>query len=191
MLELLVIIEEGLFKLKDQMIIEKIDPEERELLEEYKVMSREITSRLEPSIRQKIQRGGITVIKNTYTGYDSEYKNIDLKYNKLLSVQLAVNAKILLKLPLTKSYELTSLETLTGKMYPINIHKKTKEKINIEKILSEINKSIDIIRILKFKGYDESILKLIKGLKNLKTPYLEKPDGNSIIFSFDRTRIKT
>lgn len=191
MLELLVIIEEGLLKLNNRLInkdnILFLNSSEKELLEDYKVMSREIKVKLDPSIRQKLQREGLTIIQNIYTGFDTEYKNIDLKFNEILTVQLAVSTKTMLKLPLINEYKISSLETLSGKAYPLKLN----ALIDGGFLLRELNKNIDRLRELKFDGYDKSIKALIEGLKNLKVPHIEKTDSNSIIFSFDRTRIKT
>jgi hypothetical protein len=171
-LELLVILEEGLLKLKDNLIN---DEEEKDLKEDYKVMIREINIKIDPSIRQKLQRGGITVIQNTYTGYDTEYQSHDLKYNELLTVQLAVNTKSLLKLPVVKKYQFTNINPKNG--------------INNVLVQKELNDRIDRLRSLKFQGYDRSMLKIINGLKDLRVPYIE--NEGKMIFSFDRTPIKT
>ena len=50
----------------------------------------DISTSLGTSIRLKIEKRGITIYKNAYTGYDSEYQEID-GHNKLISVQLAVS----------------------------------------------------------------------------------------------------
>ena len=153
---------------------------------DYQTLSKEVYSKLDSSIRTKLQKKGITVMQNIYTGFDTEYKNIDLKYNKLLSIQMAVNTKILLKLPIVdEDYYFSSVETLTGKVNPINC---ASEKIKYENILDEINISIKEVRMLKYKTIDESINLLIKNLKLKNVPYIIK--NESIIFAFDRTPIQ-
>src|SRR5947209_1469094 len=154
-----------------------------DIFSDYQTLSKEVYSKLDSSIRTKLQKKGITIIQNIYTGFDTEFKNIDLKYNELLSVQLALNTKILLKLPIVdEDYYFSSVETLTGKVFPINC---TSEKVKYEDILEEINISIKEIRMLKYKTIDESINFLIKNLKLKNVPYIIK--NESIIFVFDRT----
>lgn len=47
-------------------------------------------SKLDYSIITKLINRGITVIENVYIGFDTEYKNIESKTNKLLSVQIKI-----------------------------------------------------------------------------------------------------
>jgi hypothetical protein len=76
-------------------------------------------SRLDPSIRLKIQKRGVTVIQNIYTGYDSEYvlKDARKHLNKLLSVQLALNTRTIIKIPLYEPYEISYIHPLTSSIY--------------------------------------------------------------------------
>lgn len=102
--------------------------------------------RLDPSIRKKLQKRGISIIQSIYAGFDMEYWNIGLKNNQLLSVQLAVIAKMLIKVPFLKSYELSSLDPLTGE-----VMKLTKVwGFDYEKMERCVNWSIYKIRSLKY-----------------------------------------
>src|SRR5437762_2302733 len=142
---------------------------------DYQTLSKEVYSKLDSSIRTKLQKKGITVMQNIYTGFDTEYKNIDLKYNKLLSIQMAVNTKILLKLPIVdEDYYFSSVETLTGKVNPINC---ASEKIKYENILDEINISIKEVRMLKYKSVckDEESKNNTKYIKPITEIEIEKP----------------
>ena len=87
MIELLYILEVGLNKTnlelelldKTGLYYEGNSLDLSDLIEEYKVLIKVVMSKMEPSIKHKIQKGGITVIHNTYKGFDTEYQNIDLK----------------------------------------------------------------------------------------------------------------
>src|SRR6185312_6345203 len=158
---------------------------ETDLMVDFEVLIKNIFSRIDPSIRIKLQKRGISVIQNVYTGFDTEYKNKDVKYNELISVQLAVNTKNLLKIPKYSEYELSTLDTLTGEVYKIN---KDSKDFNFRMVEKSINKSIKEIRYLKYKENDASIFILVEGLKFLNYPFIEKDDV--FVFSFPRSPIQ-
>jgi hypothetical protein len=173
------------FSLKVMSKMESGSEMESDLMIDFEVLSKNIFSRIDPSIRVKLQKKGISVIQNIYTGFDTEYKNIDAKYNELISVQLAVNTKSLLKIPKYSEYELSTLDTLTGEVYKLN---KLSEDFNFSMVEKSLNKSIKEIRYLKYKENDASIFILIKGLKFLNYPFIEKDDA--FVFSFPRSPIQ-
>jgi hypothetical protein len=72
---------------------------------------------LDPSLRRYIQKRGVTIIKNVYSGFDTEYKNKDEKLNNLISVQIATSTKIIIKLPLLSSYKLSIIDAQTNKIH--------------------------------------------------------------------------
>jgi hypothetical protein len=43
--------------------------------------------RINPSIREAMRQRSITITKNIYCGFDTEYDNIDMKTNRILSAQ--------------------------------------------------------------------------------------------------------
>jgi len=165
---------------------QSLDPDS-DLNADFKASAQNIFGKIDPSLRSKLQKRGISIIQNTYTGFDTEYKNIDPKYNKLISVQLAVNTKTLLKVPKYSKYELSSLDTLNGREYKVNKVNKGKG-FNYIMVENSLNKNINEIRNLKFKRNDASIFVLIEGLKRLNIPFIEKDD--SFVFSFPRTPIQ-
>lgn len=192
MLELLTILERGLMN-ADQIYeegrsIELVDF--GDLVEDYKELIRIIMSKIEPSIKHKLRKGGVSIIHNTYTGYDSEYQNKDLKYNELLTVQLAVNTRIMLKIPMVKDYDFSKIDTLSGKMYKVSVNYDS-TSIDYTHILSSINNLVNNIREMKYKNYDYSLNKIIKHLKDKQIPYNIQEERSSIQFSFDRTLIET
>jgi hypothetical protein len=115
--------EENNEEIKDVEDIDAIDDVKYDLID----MSTKVFGKIDPSIRVKMRKKGVSIIQNAYTGFDTEYKNIDFKRNELISVQLAVNTKTLLKLPLHTEYTLSSLETLTGKEHKLKVYTPAEE----------------------------------------------------------------
>jgi hypothetical protein len=70
---------------------ESLTIEEKEsiydLIENLKTYSDIFHGRLNPSIRECMRQRGITISENVYCGFDTEYKNVDMKENKILSAQ--------------------------------------------------------------------------------------------------------
>jgi hypothetical protein len=173
------------YSLKIMYKMESGSEMESDLMVNFEELTKNIFSRIDPSIRIKLQKRGISVIQNIYTGFDTEYKCIKPGYNDLISVQLAVNTKNLLKIPKYSEYELSTLDTLTGEVYKLN---KDSEDFNFRMVENSLNKSIKEIRYLKYKENDASIFILIKGLKFLNYPFIEKEDV--FVFSFPRSPIQ-
>jgi hypothetical protein len=156
----------------------------KEIFLDTKVLEKELYSRLDPSIREKLKNKGISIIQNIYTGYDSEYKAIDAKNNELLSVQLAVNTKTLLKLPNNKAYSITKLNTLTGEVYDVSYS----IYLDAQLLEKEINKCIKRIRLLSnFQIIDDSVERIVKSLIKEGVRYIE--NDKEFIFTFERTPI--
>lgn len=159
---------------------------ESDLRSDFAVLSRNLYGKLDPSIRQKLQKRGISLIQNIYTGFDTEYKNINVKYNKLLSVQLAVNTNTLIKIPFKKDYTVCEINPLTNEEY--GYYNRDEENFNYFKVENCINLMINKIRTLKLANNDSSIDLLREGLINLKIPCIRKK--GFVVFKFPRTPIK-
>lgn len=155
------------------------------------VLLNEIYKLIDPSIRRYIQKRGITIINNVYSGFDSEYKlKNDGKSNNLISVQLATSTKVIIKLPLSPSYNLSTIHTQTNKVYKkrykrmdevdfdleekLDLESKLEAKANDKKNKKgfDFGKMEDLlrflgyaIRLVKYPDYDYSMSKLIDGLK--------------------------
>jgi hypothetical protein len=98
-IKLLLICETFLCKYNDK------SEENPDTFTDFKVLARSLFLKLDPSIRTKLVKRGVSIIQNIYTGFDSEFKNINLTLNKLLSVQLAVTTKTILKIPLNSDFD--------------------------------------------------------------------------------------
>src|SRR6266516_2277539 len=125
------------YSLKIMYKMESGSEMESDLMVNFEELTKNIFSRIDPSIRIKLQKRGISVIQNIYTGFDTEYKCIKPGYNDLISVQLAVNTKNLLKIPKYSEYELSTLDTLTGEVYKLN---KDSEYFNFSMVEKSLNR---------------------------------------------------
>ena len=175
----------SLYELSIKKLNKIKDGKNTDLEADYESLSYNLFSKLDPSLRSKLQKKGISIIQNIYTGFDTEYKRVDSKFNKLISVQLAVNTKTLLKIPKYSEYELSSLHALTNESYKLN---KNEKDFNFEMLENSLKKCIKEIRSIKYKNNDISINVLTEGLKRINIPYIEKDDV--WIFSFPRTPIQ-
>ena len=146
-------------------------------------LNKEILAKLDPSIRKKLQNRGISLIQNVYAGFDTEFKRINENKNKLLSVQLAINTKLLLRIPKNDQYKLSTIDVITGKEYKLPKNK----DFNFNIIEKTINHAINNIRSLKFIN-DFSLAELIFELKRQKVHFIERDDD--FIFSFSRSAIQ-
>ena len=91
-----------------------------DLIVDLKTYAIKLYGNLNPSIRESLRQRGMSVTENIYCGFDTEYKNIEVKKNKILSAQWAVNSKIVLTLPYLSDYDLSGMNTGSGEVFPIN-----------------------------------------------------------------------
>jgi len=61
--------------------------EEKDMIEDLKSYALKFNGNIIPSIRESLRQRGITVSKNIYCGFDTEYKNIEMSENEILSAQ--------------------------------------------------------------------------------------------------------
>lgn len=88
--------------------IDKLLESDIDLTADVKNLRRGVVTMLHPSIANKLRNRGLSISLNTFTGYDSEYElKSSLKMtNGLLSVQLATNTSLYLKVPIIDKEEL-------------------------------------------------------------------------------------
>ena len=89
-----------------------------ETLANLDTMKLDLQSRLDPFLRIQIQKHGISLIQNIYTGFDTEYELSDYTkfLNKLISTQIAVQSRILIKIPLYKPLDISFVHPLTSEI---------------------------------------------------------------------------
>lgn len=145
---------------------------------------KELYGRLDPAIRNHLLKRGISVVQNNYVGFDTEYKNIDAKHNKLLTVQLAVNSKTFVKIPKPSDFSLASVNPLTQDVYASGEIPGFETK-KLEQIINNIVKRV---RAIRYPFNDESVFKLAAGFKKGGLPFIEKED--TYIFSLPLSDIQ-
>jgi hypothetical protein len=168
---------------EEQSLMEQMSVEE---MMDFKVLKKELFNKMDPSIRVKIMDKGMSVLKNIYSGFDTEYQTLGMSENKLLSVQLAINTKVVIVLPLVKDFVISKINAQTGETYGVLLNIKGYKFKELEQ---DLNRLIKEIRMIRFYAKDVSIQKLIDGLKKRGLLNVEKDD--SIYFSFERTPIRT
>lgn len=167
------------------LLLEK-ESKNTDLYSDLLSLSEKIYDKLEPSIRKSLIKKGITITHNIQNGFDTEYENVDITTNKLLSVQMAVNVITYLRIQLHKVYRLSNVHTLTNESYEVGKDK----NLNIDLMENVINSCIGRIRIVKYGNYDRSMFLLIYGLKKLGISFIEEDDG-VVIFRFSSRKAIT
>jgi hypothetical protein len=97
---------------------ESEDNEEDDYLD-LKELSTKIRRKLLPIILNAIKSSGLSVKMNIYAGFDSEYELLKTENkNELLSVQLAVNTRLILKYPeVGGKFEPRTLHPITSQVF--------------------------------------------------------------------------
>jgi len=150
-------------------------------------LSKELFSKLDPSIRSSLQRKGVTITENIYTGFDTEYVHVaNSKVNNLLSTQLAVNNDLVIKLPLNKDYTFSSINAQTGEKYNLTMNTNLFNFNLLEILISRIIKSV---RLIKFSKSDSEIDLYTNKLKTVTS--LEYFETNEhIVFKSSRSYLE-
>lgn len=164
---------------------------DKDLLLDFTNISKLLASKLEPSIREKFSKRGISFINNIYTGLDTEYKSIDSTTNKLLSVQLSLTTSLLLKLPKKVEFDFEEFNVFTNDTYKKNAENLDvlKSAIKTDYVKELINKSIDYYRLINNRhSYDETIEKIITSFKHKGIRYIDKDDCILFVFDCDKVR---
>lgn len=185
MLNLYYLTLEGLHSLEkiDNLTDESISDFQSDLIN----LNRELYGKIDPSLRNKIQKRGITIFQNIYTGFDTEYQNKDTKTNRLLSVQLAVNTHTYIKIPWPSVYSIGTLGTLNQVEYKKK-PQSNKCPYNYNKVENSLNHLINLVRNVRFNKHDQSIKLLIEGLIQKGYKHFEK--DNCYFFSIPLTSIE-
>lgn len=164
---------------------------DNDLLLDFKNISKLLSSKLEPSIREKFARKGISYISNIYTGFDTEYVSIDSKTNKLLSVQMSLTTSLLLKLPLKTNFDFEEFNVFANDVYKKDTEEidEIRSAVKMDMIKEYINKSIEYHRILNNNYlYDLTMEKLIRILIEKGIRFVKKDDSITFIFDSDKIR---
>jgi len=130
-----------------------------DILPELEFLKNDLLSRLDPYIRFQFQKRGITVIQNIYTGFDTEYELLDNKknLNKLVSTQAAVQSRVLIKIPLYKTMDVSYIHPLTSEIS--NFYKPEPDEWHAPDLLTSADMDLNGLGDVKGKKLDE--LKII------------------------------
>lgn len=95
-----------------------IEESELDKLSDLEMVRDKLISELDPFIRVQMQKRGISIISNTYIGFDTEYKlkNLAKNLNTLISIQSAAQNRVLIKLPLYNTYDISYVHPLTSEI---------------------------------------------------------------------------
>jgi hypothetical protein len=134
-----------------------------------------IKERINPDIRKHFDKKGIIKEDVINAGFDTEYNNIDAKYNNLLSVQYSFNMNYVIKIPNVESiYIPQSLNVHEDKYYDI----KQRRNLYLNRYLTMnlIQDSLNYYKFTSHRNYLILIRKLIKGLIEAGIPYIVNND---------------
>jgi hypothetical protein len=95
-----------------------IDSLDSDLLTDLKTLKSNLQGRLDPYLRFQIQKRGVSIIQNIYNGFDTEYELSDYRKNLniLVSTQLAVQSRTLIKIPLYNSFDISYIHPITSEI---------------------------------------------------------------------------
>jgi hypothetical protein len=157
-----------------------------DVLIEFQNISKALLLRLDSSIRTFIQKRGIGIKENVYTGFDTEYTQTGSDVNKLVSSQLAVSCKTYIQIPTVRAYRLSRLDEQSNKI----IHLKHRSnEFNYIKVENSIKQCVTRIRMLRYGKYDLTLKVLVEAMRMVKgISYYESED--MIVFSLPRSAIQ-
>lgn len=153
-----------------------------------KTLGSVLFNKMDPSLRDKLMKRGVSMSLNTNVGFDTEYIQEDSKTNTIVSAQLAVNSRVLLKIPFNTPYEFASVDSLKGGRYEFS---KDSKRVDYKNILTSLRSRLDYLRLLKYGVSDYSLSQIITALKERGYPYSVSLENGFITFAFPRTGVRT
>jgi len=149
--------------------------ERDDLYYELEGLSNYIKERINPYIKKHFDKKGIIKEDMINAGFDTEYNNIDSKYNNLLSVQYSFYMNYVIKIPNVESiYRPQSLNVYEDKYYEVNQRKNN--YLNRDLVNNLIQDSLNYYKWTTHRIYLILIKKLIKGLIEAGIPYIVNND---------------
>jgi hypothetical protein len=184
---------------------------------EASCLKSQMFAKLDPFIRFQLQKRGVTIIQNSYVGFDTEFEmeNQQKHQNKLVSSQIAVQSRTLIKVPLYTIQDVSYIHPLTNEIsgfyqpldeeWPVdkveeppsrvtNWGKKPKPKPYRE--LKIINNSLKtLVRSVRFSLFaklDAVNLSIVEKLKTIDgiSHYVDKRK-DQVVFSLPLSQIST
>lgn len=123
-------------------------------LESWKVI---VFGRLEQFIKVQTQKRGISIIQNTYAGFDTEFEHVTGFHNKLVSVQTAVQRRTIVKVPCVELLDIGYVHPLTSSISDTFTNKVNKHNPHKYTFVDEIRKnSFDFLINKRVNNVEES-----------------------------------
>lgn len=140
---------------------------------------------IDPSIRKKTQKRAIGIMRNVYTGFDTEFENVNMRYNRLLSVQIAACGELVVRVPVYTPYRLHSINTLSGEKYSRSLKSRYILDGSINVLIDERIKSIRYMKLIDndiFVIYLSRVLDALTYSGSVKKVDMSDRDYNYYIF---------
>lgn len=99
------------------------EDDEVEVLDDLEDLRARFWGKLDQYVKAQLQRRGISVIENSYAGFDSEYEFDTGFKNDLISVQTAVQRRTIIKVPMYHSFDISYVNPLTSEFSNIFVNK--------------------------------------------------------------------
>lgn len=139
--------------------------EDSDMVTNMRIKERVLFKKLDASIRHHLRKQGISLSYTTYTGFDTEFKNVAMEENVLVSAQIAVSTRAYFKIPTNPLYLLSNLDGSVNKLLK---QSKSSSIFNYTKVENSIALCVKAIRQIKYGNYDESMVKLTESLKSIR-----------------------
>jgi hypothetical protein len=149
---------------------------------------KDLYQKIDASIRMKLRSRGLTVYRTVYSGFDTEYNNINIDSNELVSVQLAVSFRLIIKIPIQISYVMGSVNTLKDEFYKSDAT--LIKRVEFKRIEDDINIIIGEIRSVKYADYDYSISFLHKVFSEMGFKKVVNVDKGCVYYITNASPIK-
>jgi hypothetical protein len=157
-----------------------------DLVTDFHVKERELFSKIDTSIKHHMRKQGLSLIQNVYTGFDTEFKAVDIAQNSLVSAQICVSSRLNLKIPKINRYKISNLDVEKNTLHS---EYKSSAIFNYSKVENSIQNCLQKIKAIKFGNYDEVMHIYNECFKNLKgVKYYEGEEFN--LFAFPRSQIQ-
>ena len=161
---------------------------------DLKNLRKNVLLMLHPFIKNRVRSKGLFVYLNTISGYDAEYELVSSleKLNKLISIQLACNSYISVKVPNVKMEPL-SINDLVIKGRKLDGSSDLIDYFcfSIDNIISEIRNASYLANDLLLVKLTEMFDKLVEEGKIRDKTRLFDTENNFTIYTFPKTNVKT
>jgi hypothetical protein len=158
-----------------------------DLLNDLKSTMNRVETLFDVSIKRRITKKGVIIQQNVYAGFDTEFELADSSkhLNELLSAQIAVNTRLIVKVPIVEPFKIEYVNPLTSEVDELT------KKVN-RFLIDCIDREIKTARFVKFNKYDEALSQFASTLKELRIGLESFVHGDKeiLVFSLSKTSTK-